>query len=526
VADNAHHAQARKGVGPVSQHATQGEHDEHHEPQASVNVSTNRRAFLQRVALGALGTASGAAWLSACGSAAGGVAVSAAGGISPQPPASAWQPGWSQVPGILARIRAPTFPARTFDITTYGAVPDGVTDSSAAITKAMAACKAAGGGRVLVPAGTFLTGPIHLSSSMELHVVRGATLLFHTDPARYLPAVLTRFEGVELYNYSPLIYALDADDVAVTGEGTLDGQADRTHWWRWKGGKEWGNGPQDQAAGRAKLLDMGERGVPVADRRFGQGDYLRSSFVQMYRCRNVLIEGVTILRSPMWEIHPVLSQNVIVRNVTISTHGPNNDGCDPESCRDVLIEGCTFDTGDDCIAIKSGRNADGRRLNTATENVIVRNCRMKDGHGGVTIGSEISGSVRHVYVENCQMDSPALDRALRLKTNAMRGGALQHIYMRNVTVGQVADSVLSVDFTYEEGAAGSFMPVVSDIELRNVTSTKSNYGLYLRGFANAPIRDIRLIDCRFDGVARADVLEHVQGLTRTNVSVNGTKVAS
>ncbi len=417
-------------------------------------------------------------------------------------------------------------PSRTFDVTTYGAVGDGQADCSAAIRAAIAACQQAGGGRVLVPAGRYLTGPIHLSSRMELHVARNATLLFHTDPARYLPAVLTRFEGVELYNYSPLIYALDAVDVAVTGEGTLDGQADADHWWPWKGGKEWGRGDKNQLAARDRLLAMSERQVPVAQRQFGEGDYLRSSFVQMYRCRNVLISGVTIVRSPMWEIHPVLSQNVIVRNVTISTHGPNNDGCDPESCRDVLIEGCTFDTGDDCIAIKSGRNADGRRVNVPTENVIIRNCRMKDGHGGVTIGSEISGSVRHVYVERCEMDSPSLDRALRLKTNAMRGGTLEHIYMRDVTVGQVADAILSIDFTYEEGAAGSFMPVVRDIEMQNVTSTKSKYGLYLRGFPQAPISNVRLIDCKWVGVAKPDVLEHVNGLRRTNVMVNGQQVKS
>ncbi len=485
----------------------------------------SRRAFLRRLALGALGTAGGTSWMSAC---------KPRSIASPQPSSDARvrgalgdleTVGWGRVPGILARIGPPSIPQRDFDVVAFGAIGDGVFDCSTAIAQATAACAAAGGGRVVIPAGRFLTGPIHLASRMELHVSRGATLLFHTDASRYLPAVLTRFEGVELYNYSPLIYALDAHDVAVTGDGTLDGQADATHWWPWKGGKEWGGSAQNQVAARARLFAMAERGVPVAERQFGQGDYLRSSFVQMYRCRNVLISGVTIVRSPMWEIHPVLSSNVTVRNVTISTHGPNNDGCDPESCRDVLIEGCTFDTGDDCIAIKSGRNADGRRVAVPTENVVIRGCRMNDGHGGVTIGSEISGSVRHVYVEECQMDSPQLDRALRLKTNAMRGGELAHLYMRNVTIGQVAESVLSVDFTYEEGAAGGFLPNVHDIELRNVTSARSKYAAYLRGFASAPIRDVRMIDCRFDGVGNPDVLEHVTDFRRSNVHVNGVRVA-
>ena len=186
---------------------------------------------------------------------------------------------------------------------------------------------------------------------------------------------------------------------------------------------------------------MAERGVPVARRVFGEGDYIRPNFIQPYRCRNVLIENVTIVESPMWEIHPVLCRNVTVRGVKINSHGPNNDGCDPESCRDVLIDRCLFDTGDDCIAIKSGRNADGRRVNVPSENIIVRNCEMRDGHGGVTVGSEISGGCWNVFTYDCRMDSPHLDHALRLKNNAMRGGLLEHIYMRDVTVGQVANAV-------------------------------------------------------------------------------------
>ena len=176
--------------------------------------------------------------------------------------------------------------------------------------------------------------------------------------------------------------------------------------------------------------------------------------MQPYRCQNVLIEGVTIINSPMWELHPVLCTNVTIRDVTINTHGPNNDGCDPESCRDVLIERCTFDTGDDCIALKSGRNDEGRRLGVPIENVIIRDCVMKDGHGGVVIGSEMSGGARNVFAERCRMDSPNLDRALRIKTNAVRGGLVERVYMRDVTVGQVAEALVTVNFYYEEGDTG------------------------------------------------------------------------
>jgi polygalacturonase len=258
---------------------------------------------------------------------------------------------------------------------------------------------------------------------------------------------------------------------------------------------------------------MGENDILPAERLFGEGSFLRPNFIQFYRCRNVLIDGVTVRNSPMWQIHPVLCTNVTVRGVTADSHGPNNDGCNPESCRDVLIEDCLFDTGDDCIAIKSGRNRDGRRIGMPSENIIVRNCRMKDGHGGVTIGSEASGGVRNVFAENCSMDSPNLDRALRLKTNSVRGGYIENIFMRNVAIGQVADAVLRIDLFYEEGDAGQFPPTVRNIEMINVTSRKSKYALYLRGYRRAPLRNIRLSHCSFKNVSHADVIENVEGLT-------------
>jgi polygalacturonase len=428
--------------------------------------------------------------------------------------------GWSEVDAILARIKPPTFPNRDFDIMKFGAIGDGLRDGTKAFRDAIAACAAAGGGRVVVPAGRFLTGPIHLKSRVNLHVSEGATVLFSRDPKQFLPVVFTRWEGVELMNYSPFIYAHGQRDIAITGTGALDGQASDQYWWPWKGSKD---RPADetQLPARTKLIDMGARGVPVAERVFGDGSKLRPNFIQPYRCQNVLIEGVTIVNSPMWEIHPVLCTNVTVRNVSINSHGPNNDGCDPESCRDVLIEGCTFDTGDDCIALKSGRNEDGRRVNMPIENVIVRNCVMKDGHGGVVIGSEVSGGARNIFAEKCRMDSPNLDRALRIKTNSVRGGFVEHVYMRDVTVGQVAEAVVTVNLFYEEGDSGKFPPTVRDIEVRNVTSGKSQYALLLRGYAHTPVRDVRVVDCVFDNVAKDDVVEGVARLTLTNVRING-----
>jgi unsaturated rhamnogalacturonyl hydrolase len=415
---------------------------------------------------------------------------------------------WEQMPDILARISAPLIPGHRFSILDYGAVGDGKTDSSAAITKAIADAVKHGGGRVIVPPGDYVTGPIHLKSKINLHVEKGATLLFKTDPAAYLPLVFTRWEGMECWNYSPLIYAIDAEHIAVTGEGVLDGQADMTNWWPWKGrwkGRDLNPpGTPTQQAARDRLVDMVANNVPVSERRFGEGGYLRPSFIQPYRCKNVLIEGVSIRRSPMWEIHPVLSTNVIVRGVNILTHGPNNDGCNPESCRDVLIEDTVFDTGDDCIAIKSGRNNDGRRIGLPSENIIIRRNQMKQGHGGVTLGSEISGGARNVFVEDCVMDSPSLDRAIRFKSNAARGGITENIFVRDVTIGTVADAVLQIDFMYEEGPNGDFPPAVRNLVIENINVGKARRVLDIRGFSAADISGVRFYNSTIKGITQND----------------------
>jgi polygalacturonase len=421
---------------------------------------------------------------------------------------------WNEADAILKRIVPPVFPRRDFDVTAYGAA-ESAADCTRAFRDAIDACHAAGGGRVVVPKGRYVTGALRLRSRVNLHLDDGAVVAFSRDPRAYLPVVLTRWEGVEVMNYSPFIYAFEERDVAVTGTGVLDGQADETHWWAWR--------QTSNAAGgaRSRLFDMSARGLPVEQRVFGDGSFLRPNFIQPYRCQNVLIEGVTIVNSPMWEVHPVLCTNVTVRGVSITSHGPNNDGCDPESCRDVLIEGCTFDTGDDCIALKSGRNNDGRRLHAPIQNVIIRECRMRDGHGGVVIGSEISGGARSIFAERCRMDSPHLDRVLRFKTNSVRGGVIERVAMRDITVGEVAEAVIAADFFYEEADGGAFTPVLRDVEVRNVTSRKSQYAFLLRGYARSPITNIRVSDCTFEGVEKPDTLEGVRDLVLANVTVNG-----
>jgi polygalacturonase len=422
--------------------------------------------------------------------------------------------GWGDVPQILARIQPPAFPNRNFSIAEYGATCGGQTDCRPAIAQAIAVCHEAGGGRVVIPAGDWLVrGPIHLRSNVNLHLEEGATLRFSTEPHDYLPAVLTRFEGNELMNYSPLVYAFEQENIAITGKGTFDGQAGPAHWWPWKG--RTGSGP-NQNEDSESLRQMGEDNVAAATRMFGAGHYLRPNFVQPYSCRNVLVEGVTFTNSPMWVINPVLCENVTVRGVTVVSHGSNNDGCNPESCRDVLIENCTFDTGDDCIAIKSGRNADGRRIGVPSENIVVRGCTMKDGHGGVVLGSEMSGGIRNVFVEDCAMDSPNLDRAIRLKSNSMRGGYLENLFVRNIRVGQVKEAVIRINLQYDKDR-GEHDPVVRNLHIENVTAKKSGRPFYLVGLENAKIQNVVIEGCTFENAANPSVFEHVDQLTLRNV---------
>lgn len=263
----------------------------------------------------------------------------------------------------------------------------------------------------------------------------------------------------------------------------------------------------------------GRGSPPASERVYGPGHFLRPSFIEPYRCSRVLIEGVTIRNAPFWVTHPTLCSNVTVRGIKVISHGPNNDGCDPESCRGVLIEDCLFDTGDDCIALKSGRNADGRRLSTPVEDVVIRNCEMKDGHGGITIGSEISGGARNVFAEKCKLDSLHLERALRFKTNTLRGGIIENVHVRDIEIGNVKLAPIEIDLRYEPGDSGSFVPEVRNVTVERMRSARSRHGLYIRGLEQAPLRNIVVRDSVFRGVEAGHVIEGTVELTMTNVTV-------
>ncbi len=387
------------------------------------------------------------------------------------------------VPFDMPVITAPSFPDRVFDIRDYGAVGDGKTMNTRAIASAIGACFEAGGGKVLVPAGSWLTGPIVLKSNINLHIAKGAEVLFSTDFADYLPAVFVRWEGTECYNYSPLIYAKDCTNIAITGAGTVNGQGKA--WWHWK---------KLQQGGANRLYDFGKKNVPVEKRMFGtEEDAWRPSFIQPVNCRNVFIEGITIKDGPMWTVHPVYCENLIVRNLKVITVGPNNDGVNPDSCKNVLIENCYFDTGDDCITIKSGRDADAWRVGKPCENILIRNCRTKRGHGGIVIGSEMSGGVRNLFAYDCHFDDT--DRGIRLKSMRGRGGIVENIWIQDITMGKIRDEAILINMFYAASTVEADVkkaPVFRNIHIKNVTCDEAKQAIKIVGLEEQPTENVTL----------------------------------
>ncbi|MBW2961766.1 glycoside hydrolase family 28 protein [Mesonia aestuariivivens] len=438
---------------------------------------------------------------------------------------------WEKADQIVSSIVIPQFPDKDFLITDFGAVADGKTNNSVAFKKAIAACYKSGGGKVIVPEGKYLTGPIHLKSNVNLHLKEGAEVLFSKNKADYLPVVHTSYEGVELMNYSPLIYAYQQKNIAITGKGTFNGQASNENWWPWCGAERYGHkegmAQQKDEANLPALRKMNEAGVPVNERVFGEGHQLRPLFLEPFECENVLISGVTFTNAPFWVIHPIKSNSVTVDGVTVNSHGPNNDGCDPEYSKNVRIANCLFNTGDDCIAIKSGRNEDGRRVAIPSENIVIENCVMKDGHGGVVMGSEISAGVRNVFVRDCKMDSPNLDRAIRIKTNTLRGGFVEDIYVKDLWVGSVKEAVLKINTHYGiyDNQEGEFMPSIKNIYLENVTvKNGGKYGILITGREESPVKNVNFTNVVINDVKEIQSVEHAEKINFKNTKINNQEM--
>ena len=398
-------------------------------------------------------------------------------------------------PFPMPQLQRPVFQDKQFIISDYGAIPGGEAKNTEAIAKAILSCSQAGGGRVVIPAGKWLTGAVHLKSNVNLHIAEGAELIFSDDPADYLPVVYTTWEGMECMNYSPLIYAWQCENIAITGKGKLI--CNQYKWRRWM------NRPPAHMQGLKELYEMAVKNVPVKERNMVRDDInMRPAFIQPNRCKNVLIENVTIRNSPFWTIHPVLCENVIIRGIDVKCRGRNTDGVDPEFCKNVLIEYCQFDQGDDPIVIKAGRNQDAWRIGKCSENIVIRHCTVILGHNLLAIGSEMSGGVRNVYMHDCDYRpyEGFVRSCVLIKTNHRRGGFVENIYIDNIKFNgtKPAKALLEIDTdvlyqwrdlvpTYE-----TRLTTIKNIQIKNVTAGEMEYGLWIHGEEDQPVRDICL----------------------------------
>lgn len=384
-----------------------------------------------------------------------------------------------------------------------------LSSSCSSIQAAVDRCAALGGGTVRVPAGRWGSAAIHLKSGIRLFLEKNAVICFSGRPTDYLPPVFTRWEGTECYNYSPLIYADGCENIAVSGEGTLLGNG--FAWWHWKK-------LQQKAADR--LCGSEADGIPVSERIYGTEEAaLRPSFLQFINCRNVLLENITVLSGPQWTLHPVYCENVIVRGVHVHTEGPNTDGLNPDSCRNVLIEDCDFYTGDDCIAINSGINEDGWRVNRPCENILIRRCRMTGGHGGLVIGSAVSGGVRNVYAHDCDISGTM--QGIRLKSMRGRGGYVEHVLFEDIRVSDITHEAVTVSMFYPYSTVVPRSETPSsfrDIVIRRVHGSSLKTGIELKGLPERKLSDVRLEDIRLSA-PDAFVCADVEGLVMDRVRV-------
>ena len=406
-----------------------------------------------------------------------------------------------KAPFEMPAIKIPDFSkCKEFSIVDFGAVQDNKNKTSEAINKAISKANKAGGGIVVIPEGEWLTKKIHFKSNVNLHLNKGAVLLFSETPDDYLPAVNSTWEGYECYNYSPLIYAYKCKNIAITGEGELKAKMDI-----WK---EWFARPKAHMESLKRLYFLASYNKSMKERQMvNDSAHFRPQFIQFNRCENILMDGVTITNSPFWTIHPFLSKDVVLRNLKVYAHGHNNDGVDPEMSQNVLIENCIFDQGDDAIAIKSGSNQDAWRLNTPSKNIVMRNCTVKNGHQLVAIGSELSGGIENVFIDNCTVvDGAKLNHLLFIKTNERRGGYVNNIYMSNIVSGKIDAGILGIDtdvlYQWRDlvPTIERRLTPIKNVYLDNIKATNVKFISKISGQKELPVENIFLKNVTADVV--------------------------
>jgi polygalacturonase len=411
---------------------------------------------------------------------------------------------------IINRIQLPEIGNTEVRIIDFGALGDGITNCKPAIDTAIAKVSSNGGGKIIFPPGTwFCKGPIHLESKINLHLEEGSTVLFSNDAKDYLPVQLVRWEGVEIYNYSPYIYALNKTDIAITGKGTLNGNGDEIRKWRPK-----------QKPAQTKARQMGHNLVPVKERVFGEGSYMRFSFIQFMHCTNVLISDITIENVPFWVMHPTYCKSITIKNVTVNSLHINNDGIDFDSCEDALVEDCIFNCGDDAIVIKSGRDDDGWRVNKPSRNIVIRNCLAPEVLHGIAFGSEMSGGVENIYIDNFYMQK-VKQYAIQFKANRDRGGYIRNVFIDGVYI-ETAGTAIYFTNDYHGYSGGNNPSEFYNVDIRNVIckqTTKS--AIEIKGLPEKPIHHVTLENITVINEALTSVVSHIENCKSQNVSIGG-----
>lgn len=408
-------------------------------------------------------------------------------------------------------IKVPKFPDNLCSIEKYGAIGDGKFINTEAIKKAIDDCYQKGGGRVIFSEGKWLTGPIHFKSNINIYLDKNAEVVFTTNFKDYLPVVFSKFQGMEYYNYSPPIYAKDCENIALTGEGKIEGNGE---FWA-----KWARTPNSETE-RERLFQMSLNNIPAEERIFSQENSgLRPSFIQFVNCQNILIEGITIGDGPMWTIHPIYSENIIIRDVNIKTHSMNTDGIVIDSSKNVLVENSDFSTGDDSIAIKSGLEDEGIKINRPSENIVIRNCNFSEGHGAIAIGSEMSGGVRNIFIEDCFFKGTG--SGLRIKSTRSRGGFIENIWMENIKMDNVEEAAIVFNMQYTSALKNknvSRVPALKNIFVKNINGKSLERAVDIIGQKDGVMENIIFEDIQLEEGKKSE-LKYAKDISFKNVSL-------
>lgn len=432
---------------------------------------------------------------------------------------------------ILLSLISLSAQAKDINISEYGGNGDGKTSNTGIIKRAIDELSSKGGGTLSFTQGTFVTGPIVLKSNITLLIDASATIKFSDDFSEYIPFVEMRYEGVVMKSFCPMIYAYEQENITIKGEGTIDGNGKK--WWYGTFTVEGAHKDEQfkkELNGYQELWNKENPNLTIEDqsdwkRTLGKR-FFRPPLMQPYKCKGFKVQGVKIINSPFWTINPEFCENVLIDGITINNpDAPNTDGINPSSCKNVIISNSFITVGDDCITLKSGRDLQGRQYSTPCENITITNCVMRAGHGGVVIGSEMSGDVRKVSISNCIFDGT--DRGIRIKSTRGRGGIVEEIRVSNIVMKDIKKEAITINLFYSNVPQESFSertPIFRNIHISGLTGSKVNTACTILGIEESPISNITLSDINIDAETGIQI-DKAKDITLNNIKI-GTQLGT